>query len=248
MRGYWPRCARWCCLRCNGMDRSRHGSSTTRVSPNRGSIRSARSTSIAGPAYGLTSQEVVAKLEAAGYSQICKMKSGKIITYKAVRAGKEVSLVVDSFGKSKSCRRNRSVLAERAKVAREGLPSSGRKKLRRLAGQHVHAAPPPCDPRRSRRLALPEASSKHARSKPRATAQARIPIRVLQLLNPPAARPAPSSAPNTMRHDSLRQLDLKQLTQLSRPRTPLKTGLYRPSGISLRQYVCVMKDCVKLVA
>ena len=53
------------------------------------------------PAYGLTSQEVVAKLEAAGYSQIREMNSGKIITYKAVRAGKEVSLVVDSFGKFK---------------------------------------------------------------------------------------------------------------------------------------------------
>jgi hypothetical protein len=53
------------------------------------------------PAYGLTSQDVVAKLEAAGYSQIREMKSGKIIAYKAVRAGKEVSLVVDSFGKFK---------------------------------------------------------------------------------------------------------------------------------------------------
>ena len=53
------------------------------------------------PAYRLTSQEVVAKLEAAGYSQIREMQSGKIITYKAVRAGKEVSLVIDSFGKFK---------------------------------------------------------------------------------------------------------------------------------------------------
>jgi hypothetical protein len=35
------------------------------------------------PAYGLTSQEIVAKLEAAGYSQIREMKSGKIMTYKA---------------------------------------------------------------------------------------------------------------------------------------------------------------------
>jgi hypothetical protein len=53
------------------------------------------------PAYGLISQEVVAKLEAAGYSQIREMKSGKIMTYRAVRAGKEVSLVIDSFGKFK---------------------------------------------------------------------------------------------------------------------------------------------------
>ena len=53
------------------------------------------------PAYGLTGQEVVARLEAAGYSQIREMQSGKIMIYKAVRAGKEVSLVVDSFGKFK---------------------------------------------------------------------------------------------------------------------------------------------------
>ena len=53
------------------------------------------------PACGLTSQEVVAKLEASGYSQIREMKAGKIMTYKAVRAGKEVSLVIDSFGKIK---------------------------------------------------------------------------------------------------------------------------------------------------
>jgi hypothetical protein len=53
------------------------------------------------PAYGLTTQEIVAKLEAAGYSQIRETKSGKIMIYKAVRAGKEVSLVIDSFGKVK---------------------------------------------------------------------------------------------------------------------------------------------------
>jgi hypothetical protein len=43
----------------------------------------------------------VPKLEAAGYSQIREMTAGKIMTYKAVRGGKEVSLVVDSFGKVK---------------------------------------------------------------------------------------------------------------------------------------------------
>ena len=53
------------------------------------------------PAYGLTSEEVVTRLELAGYSQVHEMKSGKITTYKAVRAGKEVFLVVDSFGKFK---------------------------------------------------------------------------------------------------------------------------------------------------
>ena len=52
-------------------------------------------------AYGLTSKEMIAKLESAEYSQIREMKSGKIMTYKAVRAGKEGSLVVDSFSKVK---------------------------------------------------------------------------------------------------------------------------------------------------
>jgi hypothetical protein len=56
---------------------------------------------VVSPAYGLTSQEAVAKLEAAGYSQIREMTAGKIMTYKAVRGGKEVSIVIDSFGKVK---------------------------------------------------------------------------------------------------------------------------------------------------
>jgi hypothetical protein len=53
------------------------------------------------PAFGLTLQELVAKLESAGYSQIREIRSGKITTYKAVKSGKEVSLVVDSFGNFK---------------------------------------------------------------------------------------------------------------------------------------------------
>jgi hypothetical protein len=57
--------------------------------------------SVVMPAYGLTSEEVIAKIEAAGYSQVREMTAGKIMTYKAVRAGKEVSLVIDSFGKIK---------------------------------------------------------------------------------------------------------------------------------------------------
>jgi hypothetical protein len=56
---------------------------------------------VVSPAYGLTSQEAVARLEASGYSQVREMKSGKIMTYKAVKDGKEVSLVIDSFGKFK---------------------------------------------------------------------------------------------------------------------------------------------------
>ncbi len=51
------------------------------------------------PAYGLTTEELAAKLKSAGYSQIREIRSGKITTYRAVKSGKEVSLVVDSFGK-----------------------------------------------------------------------------------------------------------------------------------------------------
>jgi hypothetical protein len=53
------------------------------------------------PAFGRTLKEIVAKLESAGYSQIREIRSGKITTYKAVKSGKEVSLVVDNFGKFK---------------------------------------------------------------------------------------------------------------------------------------------------
>jgi hypothetical protein len=51
------------------------------------------------PAYALTQQELIAKLEAAGYSQIREVKStAEGIAVKAVKDGKEVSLVVDSSG------------------------------------------------------------------------------------------------------------------------------------------------------
>jgi len=51
------------------------------------------------PAYALTQQELVAKLEAAGYSQIRDIKSSAEGTaVKAMKNGKEVSLVVDSSG------------------------------------------------------------------------------------------------------------------------------------------------------
>jgi hypothetical protein len=50
------------------------------------------------PAYALTQQEIVAKLEAAGYSQIRENGAGKIRTFRAVKNGKEVSLIVDSTG------------------------------------------------------------------------------------------------------------------------------------------------------
>ena len=51
------------------------------------------------PAYALTQQELIAKLESAGYSQIREVKStAEGIAVKAVKDGKEVSLVVDSSG------------------------------------------------------------------------------------------------------------------------------------------------------
>jgi hypothetical protein len=54
------------------------------------------------PAYALTQQELVAKLESAGYSQIRDIKStAEGIAVKAVKNGKEVSLVVDSSGQIK---------------------------------------------------------------------------------------------------------------------------------------------------
>jgi hypothetical protein len=54
------------------------------------------------PAHALSQQELVAKLEAAGYSQVRDIKSSaEGISVKATKNGKEVSLVVDSSGKIK---------------------------------------------------------------------------------------------------------------------------------------------------
>jgi hypothetical protein len=50
------------------------------------------------PANALTEQERIAKLESAGYSHIRENGSGKITTYRAVKQGKEVSVIMDSFG------------------------------------------------------------------------------------------------------------------------------------------------------
>ena len=51
------------------------------------------------PAHALTQQELVAKLESAGYSQIREIKStAEGTAVKATKDGKEVSLVVDSSG------------------------------------------------------------------------------------------------------------------------------------------------------
>jgi hypothetical protein len=57
---------------------------------------------VVSPAEALTQQELVAKLEAAGYSQVRDIKSSaEGISVKATKNGKEVSLVVDSSGQVK---------------------------------------------------------------------------------------------------------------------------------------------------
>jgi hypothetical protein len=51
-------------------------------------------------AHALTQEELVAKLQSAGYSQIRDIKStAEGISVKATKDGKDVSLVVDSSGK-----------------------------------------------------------------------------------------------------------------------------------------------------
>lgn len=50
------------------------------------------------PSLALTQDEIRARLESAGYSQIREIPSGKIKTYKAVKDGKERSLIVASTG------------------------------------------------------------------------------------------------------------------------------------------------------
>jgi hypothetical protein len=49
-------------------------------------------------AQALTQDEILARLEAAGYSQIRQAPSGKIKSFKAVKNGREVSVIVDSTG------------------------------------------------------------------------------------------------------------------------------------------------------
>ena len=57
------------------------------------------------PAYAQTHEELVAKLTSAGYSQIREVKSTPEGTsVKALKNGKEVSLVVDSGGQIKEQR------------------------------------------------------------------------------------------------------------------------------------------------
>jgi Peptidase propeptide and YPEB domain len=57
------------------------------------------------PAHALSQEELIAKLESAGYSQIRDIKStAEGISVKATKDGKEVSLVVDSTGQVKERR------------------------------------------------------------------------------------------------------------------------------------------------
>jgi len=57
---------------------------------------------LVGPAHALTQQELVTKLQAAGYSQVGEGKSTpEGIAVKAMKDGKEVHLVVDSSGQIK---------------------------------------------------------------------------------------------------------------------------------------------------
>ena len=53
------------------------------------------------PAHALNQEELLTRLEAAGYSQIRENGAGKIRTFKAVKDGKEVRVVVDSLGRVK---------------------------------------------------------------------------------------------------------------------------------------------------
>ena len=57
---------------------------------------------ISSPAHALTQEELVAKLEAAGYSQVRDIKStAEGTSVKATKDGKDISLVVDSSGQFK---------------------------------------------------------------------------------------------------------------------------------------------------
>jgi Peptidase propeptide and YPEB domain len=54
------------------------------------------------PALALTQEELIAKIQAAGYSQVSDIKStAEGISVKATKNGKEVRLVVDSSGQIK---------------------------------------------------------------------------------------------------------------------------------------------------
>jgi hypothetical protein len=49
-------------------------------------------------AEALTQDEILARLQSAGYSQIRPAPSGKIKSFRAVKDGRDVSVIVDSTG------------------------------------------------------------------------------------------------------------------------------------------------------
>lgn len=56
----------------------------------------------ASPAHALTQEELIAKIQAAGYSQVQDVKStAEGITAQAVKDGKPVKLLIDSSGQIK---------------------------------------------------------------------------------------------------------------------------------------------------
>ena len=70
---------------------------------------------VVSPARALTQQELVAKLESAGYSQIREIKStAEGTSVKAMKNGKEVSLVVDNRRNQDHDRRQVNLAAEEA--------------------------------------------------------------------------------------------------------------------------------------
>jgi len=59
-------------------------------------------TGLVSPVYALTQEELVARLQAAGYTQVTDIKStAEGTTAKAMKNGKSVRLVVDSHGQIK---------------------------------------------------------------------------------------------------------------------------------------------------
>jgi hypothetical protein len=49
-------------------------------------------------ARALSQDEIVAKLEQAGYTQIRQIPTGKIKSFRAVKNGKDVSIIIDTTG------------------------------------------------------------------------------------------------------------------------------------------------------
>ena len=91
-------------------------------------------TGIFSPALPLTQEELVAKVQAAGYSQVSDIKStAEGISVKAMKNGKEVRLVVDSSGqiKERELRTSRRSDARAKPSDCQPLPVSRSKRMQR---------------------------------------------------------------------------------------------------------------------